>query len=79
VIGMDIIPIPGFWPDASSWSDIAPALEGAGHRVRAMTLPRLDSVHPDRTAIGLRDHVDAVVAAVDQLTGTGTTGRASRR
>jgi hypothetical protein len=27
---MDIILIPGFWLDASSWDDIVPALERAG-------------------------------------------------
>jgi pimeloyl-ACP methyl ester carboxylesterase len=39
---MDIILIPGFWLDASSWAEVAPALERAGNRVRALTLPGLE-------------------------------------
>src|SRR5438067_9693479 len=66
---MDIILIPGFWLDASSWDDIAPALQQAGHRVRALTLPGLESKDADRSGIGLRDHVDAVVAAIDETEG----------
>ncbi|MBA3429982.1 MAG: alpha/beta hydrolase, partial [Actinobacteria bacterium] len=62
---MDIILIPGFWLDGSSWGEVAPALEGAGHRVRALTLRGLESTDADRGGIRLRDHVDAVVATVD--------------
>ncbi|MDQ3734357.1 MAG: alpha/beta hydrolase, partial [Actinomycetota bacterium] len=58
---MDIILIPGLWLDGSSWSEVAPALEQAGHRVRALTLPGLESVNADRSGIRLKDHVDAVV------------------
>jgi pimeloyl-ACP methyl ester carboxylesterase len=64
---MDIILVPGFWLDASSWRDVTPALEAAGHRVHPLTLPGLESVDADRGGIGLRDHVDAVVAKVDSL------------
>jgi pimeloyl-ACP methyl ester carboxylesterase len=66
---MDIILIPGFWLDGSSWGEVAPALEQAGHRVRALTLPGLGSADADRGGIRLRDHVDAVVAAVDEVDG----------
>ena len=66
---MDIILIPGFWLDASSWSEVGPALEQAGHRVRALTLPGLESRDVDRSGIRLRDHVEAVVAAVDEADG----------
>ncbi len=66
---MDIILIPGFWLDASSWDGVRPTLEQAGHRVHALTLPGLESKDADRAAIGLRDHVDAVTAAVDQTDG----------
>ncbi len=62
---MDIILIPGFWLDASSWDDIVPALRQAGHRVRALTLPGMESKDADRSGITLRDHVDAVVGAID--------------
>lgn len=62
---MDIILVPGFWLDASSWSAVTPPLEAAGHRVRPLTLPGLESVGADRAQIGLRDHIDAVVAEID--------------
>ncbi len=67
--GMDIILIPGFWLDASSWDDVAPTLRAAGHDVHPLTLPGLESRHADRSGIGLSDHVDAVVAAVDGIDG----------
>jgi pimeloyl-ACP methyl ester carboxylesterase len=66
---MEIVLIPGFWLDASSWDGVTPVLERAGHRVRALTLPGLESPDADRAGIGLRDHVDAVVAAVDEADG----------
>lgn len=62
---MNIILVPGFWLDASSWSRIVPALSAAGHHVQALTLPGLESVDASRAGIGLRDHVDAVVAVID--------------
>ena len=64
---MDIILIPGFWLDASSWDDIMPALESAGHRVHALTLPGMESRDADRASITLRDHIDAVVRVIDSL------------
>jgi pimeloyl-ACP methyl ester carboxylesterase len=64
---MDIILVPGFWLDASSWRDVTPALEAAGHRVHPLTLPGLESVEADRGGIGLRDHIDAVVGVIDSL------------
>ncbi|MCH7232714.1 alpha/beta hydrolase [Glycomyces sp. L485] len=63
---MDIIMIPGLWLDGSSWSAVTPPLEQAGHRVRALTLPGKESKDADRTGITLRDHVDFVVAAIDE-------------
>jgi pimeloyl-ACP methyl ester carboxylesterase len=65
---MNIILVPGFWLDASSWSGVAPVLVEAGHDVRALTLPGLEAVDADRSGIGLRDHVDAVTAAIDAAT-----------
>jgi pimeloyl-ACP methyl ester carboxylesterase len=62
---MDIILIPGFWLDASSWDEVAPALRQAGHRVQALTLPGMESKDADRSEITLRDHIDAVVAVID--------------
>ena len=66
---MDIILVPGFWLDASSWSKVTPPLVAAGHRVHPLTLPGLESVDAPRAGIGLRDHVAAVVAAVDAIEG----------
>ena len=64
---MDIILIPGFWLDASSWDDVVPALEQAGHRTHALTLPGMESRDTDRSEITLRDHVDAVVRVIDSI------------
>jgi pimeloyl-ACP methyl ester carboxylesterase len=64
---MDIILIPGFWLDASSWDEVAPALEQAGHRTHPLTLPGMESKDADRSEITLRDHVDAVVEVIDSL------------
>ncbi len=62
---MDIILIPGFWLDASSWDEVVPALRQAGHRVQALTLPGMESKDADRSDITLRDHVDTVVEVID--------------
>jgi pimeloyl-ACP methyl ester carboxylesterase len=62
---MDVILIPGFWLNASSWGVVVPALEAAGHRVRALTLPGLASTSDNRTDIGLADHIAAVVHVID--------------
>jgi pimeloyl-ACP methyl ester carboxylesterase len=64
---MDIILIPGFWLDASSWDAVIPALRQAGHRVQALTLPGMESKDADRSQITLRDHVHAVVEAIDSV------------
>jgi pimeloyl-ACP methyl ester carboxylesterase len=64
---MDVILIPGFWLDASSWDEIVPVLEQAGHRTHPLTLPGMESTDADRAEITLRDHVDAVAAAIDSL------------
>jgi pimeloyl-ACP methyl ester carboxylesterase len=64
---MDVILIPGFWLDASSWDEIVPVLEQAGHRTHPLTLPGMESRDADRAEITLRDHVDAAVAAIDSL------------
>jgi pimeloyl-ACP methyl ester carboxylesterase len=66
---MDVILIPGFWLDASSWNEVTPTLEAAGHRVHAVTLPGLESADAPRAGIGLDDHVEAVVRLVDGLDG----------
>jgi pimeloyl-ACP methyl ester carboxylesterase len=64
---MDIVLIPGFWLDGASWNEVASPLRDAGHTVHALTLPGLESREADRSDIGLRDHINAVVAVVDSL------------
>jgi pimeloyl-ACP methyl ester carboxylesterase len=64
---VDIILIPGFWLDGASWDEVAAPLRDAGHSVHALTLPGLESRDADRSGIGLRDHVDAVVSVVDAI------------
>src|SRR5688572_3394542 len=66
---MNIVLIPGFWLDGASWDEVAAPLRNAGHTVNALTLPGLESREADRSGIGLRDHVDAVVTVVDSLPG----------
>lgn len=66
---MDIVLVPGFWLDASSWSEVTPPLVAAGHRVHPLTLPGLEGVDAPRAGIGLRDHVDAVVGAIEAIEG----------
>ncbi|RBM14409.1 alpha/beta fold hydrolase [Streptomyces sp. PT12] len=64
---MDIILIPGLWLDGSSWGEVAPVLQEAGHRTHALTLPGMESRDADRSGITLRDHIDAVVGVIDSL------------
>lgn len=66
---MDIILIPGLWLDASSWKEVSPALERAGHRVHALTMPGLGAPASESSDIGIDDWVTAGVAAVDAATG----------
>lgn len=64
---MNIVLIPGFWLDGDSWSEVAEPLRDAGHSVRSLTLPGLESRDAPRADISFRDHVDAVVSVVDSL------------
>ena len=64
---VDLIMIPGLWLDGSSWDDVVPPLQQAGHRTHALTLPGMASREADRSGITLRDHVDAVVEVIDSL------------
>src|SRR5438046_2252386 len=66
VIPMKIIMIPGFWLDASSWDKVLPPIVAAGHDPLPLTLPGKESAEADRSQITLRDHVNAVVAAIDE-------------
>jgi pimeloyl-ACP methyl ester carboxylesterase len=64
---MEIVLIPGFWLDGSSWDAAVRVLEQAGHRTHALTLPGMESRDADRSGITLRDHVDAVVEVIDSF------------
>lgn len=62
---MHIIMIPGLWLDGSSWEKVVPMLEEAGYHTHPLTLPGMESKDSDRSEITVRDHVDAVIDAVD--------------
>jgi pimeloyl-ACP methyl ester carboxylesterase len=64
-----IILVPGFWLGAWAWDAVAEALRADGHDVTALTLPGLESAEADRSSIGLADHVDAIVDAVEASAG----------
>src|SRR4051812_12836849 len=64
---MDIILVPGFWLDASSWDQVTPPLTAAGLKVHPLTLPGLESMDAPRAGIGLGTHIDAVVAKIDAV------------
>jgi pimeloyl-ACP methyl ester carboxylesterase len=59
-----IVLVPGFWLGAWAWDEVAAALGASGHEVTALTLPGLDSVDTDRSAIRAADHVEAICEAV---------------
>src|ERR671934_2768258 len=60
-----IILVPGFWLGAWAWDDVVALLRADGHDVTALTLPGLESVDSDRSAITLSDHVEAICEAVE--------------
>jgi pimeloyl-ACP methyl ester carboxylesterase len=59
-----IILVPGYWLGAWAWDEVADALRRDGHDVTALTLPGLESVDADRSAITFDDHVEAICGAV---------------
>ena len=59
-----IILVPGFWLGAWAWDEVADTLRADGHEVTALTLPGLESVDADRSAITFEDHVRAITDAV---------------
>jgi len=60
-----IVLVPGFWLGAWAWDEVAEALRAEGHDVTALTLPGLESAGADRSSITFKDHVDAIVDAVN--------------
>ncbi|MDP9245034.1 MAG: alpha/beta hydrolase [Chloroflexota bacterium] len=59
-----IILVPGFWLGAWAWDEVSAALRTDGHDVTASTLPGLESIDADRSAITMADHVNAICDAV---------------
>ena len=66
---MDIILIPGLWLEASSWDDVVPALQAAGHRTSPMTLPGVGEPADRSADVGMSDWVAAVVDEIDAADG----------
>ena len=66
---MKIILVPGLWLDASSWGEVIPALERAGHTVHALTMPGVGAPAAESSEIGIADWVDAVVDEIDATDG----------
>ena len=71
---MDIILIPGLWLTATSWDDVVPVLEQAGHAPHPLTLPGMESPDADRSAVTRQQHVDAVTAAIDAIDASDAAG-----
>jgi pimeloyl-ACP methyl ester carboxylesterase len=59
-----IVLVPGFWLGAWAWDEVAASLRADGHDVTALTLPGLESVDADRSAIAAEDHVESICDAV---------------
>lgn len=64
---MNVILIPGLWLDASSWDEVVPLLERAGHKAHPVTLPGMESRDADRSGVTRSDCVDAIVAVIDEF------------
>jgi pimeloyl-ACP methyl ester carboxylesterase len=60
-----IILVPGFWLGAWAWDEVAGLLRRDGHDVTALTLPGLESKDADRSQITMKDHVEAIVEAIE--------------
>lgn len=66
---MHIILVPGLWLDASSWGEVSPALEAAGHRTHALTMPGVGASGAESAGIGIADWIAATVDELDRLDG----------
>ncbi|WP_194408675.1 alpha/beta fold hydrolase [Microbacterium cremeum] len=66
---MNIILVPGLWLDASTWGEVTPALEAAGHRTHPLTMPGVGEPASRSAGIGIADWVDATVAEIDRHDG----------
>ncbi|PSR32705.1 MAG: alpha/beta hydrolase [Sulfobacillus benefaciens] len=61
-----IILVPGFWLGAWAWDPVTAILRPQGYRVRALTLPGLETVEANRSAVSLTSHIDAICDALWQ-------------
>lgn len=66
---MNIILVPGLWLDASTWGEVTPALEAAGHRTHPLTMPGVGQPASLSSGIGIADWVEATVAEIDRHDG----------
>ena len=66
---MNLLLVPGLWLDASSWSDVTPVLERAGHTVHPLTMPGVGAPAGESSEIGIADWVAAVVDQIDRTEG----------
>ncbi len=66
---MDVILIPGFWLDASSWAPVSAALTAAGHTPHPVTPLGAGGAADEVADLTLADQAAAVVALLDRLAG----------
>jgi pimeloyl-ACP methyl ester carboxylesterase len=66
---MDVILIPGLWLDATTWRDVTPVLESAGHTPHPLTMPGLGEPAERSSGLGIADWVAAAVAEIDRIDG----------
>lgn len=60
----NIVLVPGFWLGAWAWDEVASLLRDDGFDVEAMTLPGLESLDVDRSAVTLTDQVEAICSVI---------------
>lgn len=60
----NIVLVPGFWLGAWAWDEVASLLRNEGFDVEAMTLPGLESLDVDRSAVTLTDQVEAICSVI---------------
>ena len=59
-----VVLVPGFWLGAWAWDEVVARLSEHGVLALALTLPGLETDHPDRGSVGLEDHVAAIEQAL---------------
>lgn len=67
---MDTLLVPGLWLDASSWRDVVPVIEAAGHHPVPLTMPGTGQPAPLSSDVGIEDWVAAVVREIDGRDGS---------